>query len=69
MKSGDSPVLFVYPPEDLSDESVHAISEFLYAICRSFDQQYARQLSLAHDAQEGITSNFHCEVEENDEPF
>jgi hypothetical protein len=69
MKSGDSPVLFVYPPDDLSDESVHAISEFLYAICRSFDQQYARQLSLIHDAHEGITSKFHCEVAEEDEPF
>jgi hypothetical protein len=69
MKNGDSPVLFVSPPDDLSDESVHAISEFLYAICRSFDQQYARQLSLILDAHEGITSNFNCEIAEDDEPF
>jgi hypothetical protein len=69
MKNGDSPVLFVYPPEDLSDESVHAISDFLYAICQSFDQQYARQLSRAPYTQEDRISNFQCEVTEEDEPF
>ena len=68
MKSGDSPVLFVFPPEELSDESVHAISEFLYEICRSFELHYATQLSRALCAQEDITSNFQCDVEE-DEPF
>ena len=34
MNNGDSPVMFVYPPEELSDESVHAISDFLHAICQ-----------------------------------
>lgn len=69
MKNGDSPVLFVYPPEGLSDESVHAISDFMYTICRSFDQHYARQLSRAPYAQEDIISNFTCEAGEEDDPF
>lgn len=69
MKSGDTPVLLVHPPEELSDESVHAISEFLYSICKSFDQQYARQLSRVLYTKEDRISNFQCEVGEEDEPF
>lgn len=69
MKSGDMPVMFVYPPEELSDESVHAISEFLYAICRSFDQRYAKQLRRVLYAQEDITSNLECKIREEDDPF
>ena len=38
MSGGDSPVLSVYLPEDLSDESVHAISDFLNEISQAFDQ-------------------------------
>ena len=69
MKNGDSPVLFVYPPEELSDESVHAIADFLYAICQSFEQMYARQLSRAPYSQDDRISNFTCEVMNEDDPF
>jgi len=74
MKSGDSPVLFVYPPDELSDESVHAISEFLHEICRSFEQHYHRRINRFADAQEReareriYTSN-NCEAEDGDNSF
>ena len=45
MNYGDSPVLLVYMPEDLSDESVHAISNFLNEISLTFDQMYVKALS------------------------
>lgn len=69
MKNGDTPVLLVYPPEELTDESVHAISDFLYSICKSFDQQYARQLSRVLYTKEDRLSEFKCEVGEEGEPF
>jgi hypothetical protein len=74
MKSGDSPVLLVYPPDDLSDESIHAISEFLHEICRSFEQHYHRRINQFADAQEReareriYTSN-HREAEDGDNSF
>ena len=68
MNNGDTPVLWVYPPENLSDESVHAISDYLYAICSAFDQQYHRQLMRRLDEQDDRISNFHCEIDE-DNPF
>ena len=52
MNSGDSPVLLVYPPDELSDESIHAISEFLHEICRSIEQHYQRRLNRFADEQE-----------------
>jgi hypothetical protein len=69
VKNGDTPVLWVYPPEELSDESVHAISEFMYSICQAFDKQYARQLSQVLYTKEDRISNFKCEAGEDDEPF
>ena len=74
MKNGDSPVLFVYPADELSDESIHAMSEFLHEICRSFEQHYHRRINRFADAQEReareriYTSN-HCETEDGDQPF
>lgn len=52
MNSGDSPVLLVYPPDELSDESIYAISEFLHEICRSFEQHYQRRLNRFAEEQE-----------------
>jgi len=69
MNSGDSPVLFVYPPEELSDESVHAISDFLYAICRSFDQMYASALSRSPYTKEDRISKLECEIGDDEDPF
>jgi len=70
MNNGDSPVMFVYPPEELSDESVHAISDFLHAICQSFERTYAQPLSQAPYTQEDrIISTFTCEVGDEDDPF
>jgi hypothetical protein len=52
MNNGDSPVLSVYLPEDLSVESVHAISDFLSTISQYFDQMYAKELRQAPYTQE-----------------
>ena len=69
MKSGDSPVVSVYLPEDLSDESVHAISDFLNAICQSFDQMYARALSRPPYTKEDRISTFVCKIGDDEDPF
>lgn len=45
MKKGDSPVMIVYPPDDLSDESIYALSEFLQEICRAFERHYYRRIT------------------------
>ena len=66
MTGGDTPVLFVYPPEELSDESVHAIHDFLYAVSESFERQYARQLRRPPYTREDRISEFECE---EDQPF
>jgi hypothetical protein len=69
MSSGDSPVLLLCLPEDLSDESAHAISDFLNGICQSFDQMYRRALSRPPYTQEERISTFKCEIEDEDDPF
>ena len=69
MKNADTPGLWVYPPEELSDESVHAISEFMYSICEAFDKQYARQLSRVLYTKDDRIGELQCEVGEEDEPF
>lgn len=45
MNGGEYPVLSVYMAEDLSDESVHALSDFLNEISQAFDQMYRHALS------------------------
>jgi hypothetical protein len=74
MKNGDSPVLLVYPPDDLSDESIHAISELLHEICRSFEQHYHRRINRFADAKERearerIYTGKHCDAEDGDNSF
>jgi len=69
MNCGDSPVLSVYLPEDLSDESVHAISDFLNEISQAFDQMYRNALSRPPYTQEDRISTFECEIEDEDDPF
>ena len=74
MKSGDSPVLIVYPPDELSDESIHAISEYLHEICRSFEQHYHGRINRFADAQERgarerIYTGNQCEIKDRDQPF
>ena len=69
MNCGDSPVLSVYLPEDLSDESVHAISDFLSTISQYFDQMYRDALSRPPYTQEDRISTFKCEIEDEDDPF
>ena len=64
-----SPVLLVYMPEDLSDESVHAISNFLNDISQAFDQMYSNALSRPPYTQEDRISTFKCEIEDEDYPF
>lgn len=71
MNYGDTPTLIVYPPENLSDESVHAISELLCEMCRSFEQQYYRQITRHHKARqaEALERKYTGNKSENDEPF
>jgi hypothetical protein len=69
MNCGDSPVLLVYMPEDLSDESVHAISDFLNEISQAFDQMYRNALSRPPYTQEDRISTFKCNIEDEDDPF
>ena len=69
MNYGDSPVLSVYLPENLSGESVHAISDFLNTICQSFDQMYARALSRPPYTQEDRISTFECNLGDAENPF
>ena len=69
MNYGDSPVLLVYMPEDLSDESVHAISDFLNEISQAFDQMYRNALSRPPYTQEDRISTFVCNIEDEDDPF
>ena len=69
MNCGDSPVLTVYMPEDLSDESVHAISDFLNEISQAFDQMYRSALSRPPYTQEDRISTFKCNIEDEGDPF
>lgn len=69
MNSGDSPVLSVYLPDDLSDESIHAISDFLNTISQSFDQMYRRTLSRPPYIQEDRISTFECKIGDDEDPF
>lgn len=69
MNCGDSPVLSVYLPEDLTDESVHAISNVLNEISQAFDQMYRHALSRPPYAQEDIISTFECQIGDDKDPF
>ena len=74
MKKGDSPAMFVYPPDDLSDESVYAISEFLHEICRAFEQYHHRRIIrhinvLERDARDRVYTGHLSETRDEEEPF
>jgi hypothetical protein len=67
MKKGDSPIMIVYPPDDLCDESIHAMSEFLHELCRAFEQHYHRQIArhlnaLEHDVLDRVFTGQHDET-------
>jgi hypothetical protein len=74
MKKGDSPVMIVYPPDDLSDESIYAMSEFLHEICRAFEQHYYRRITrhineLERDARDRVYTGQPGEMRDEEEPF
>lgn len=74
MKKGDSPVMILYPPDDLTDESVYAISEFLHEICRAFEQHYHRRITrhinvLERDARDRVYTGNPDETRDGTEPF
>lgn len=74
MNKGDSPVMIVYPPDDLSDESVYAMSEFLQEICRAFEQHYQRRITRQvkvreRDVQDRVYTGRPTETRDEDEPF
>lgn len=74
MKKCDSPVMILYPPDDLSDEGIYAVSEFLYEICRAFEQHYCRQITrhinvLEQDAQDRAYTGHRKETRDEKEPF
>lgn len=53
MNDDDAPAMIMYPP-DLSDESVHAVWEFLNELSSSFERHYAVQLRRLLNAQDRI---------------
>lgn len=74
MKKGDSPVMIVYPSDDLSDESIYAISEFLHEFCWAFQQQYHRLISrhinvLECDARDRMYTGKPSETRDEEESF
>lgn len=74
MIRGDVPALFVYPPDELSDEAIYAISEFLHEICRSFEDYYYARINRHADQREQeererVYTSYHCELKEGEEPF
>jgi hypothetical protein len=74
MKKGDSPVMIVYPPDDLSDESIYAMSEFLHEICRAFEQHYHRRIIrhinvLERDARDRVYTGHPNVTWDGEEPF
>lgn len=74
MKKGDSQVLILYPPDDISDESVYAISEFLHEICRAFEHHYHRRITrhinvLERNARRRVYTGHPGETRDEEEPF
>ena len=63
-----------YPSDDLSDESVYVISEFLDEICRAFEQHYHRRVTLhinalEFDARDRVYTGHPSETRDEEEPF
>ena len=74
MKKGDSPVIIVYPPDDLTDESIYAMSEFLHEICRAYEQHYHRRITrhinvLENNARDRVYTGHTNETQDGEEPF
>ena len=74
MKKGDSPVMIVYPPDALSDESIYAMSEFLHEICRAFEQHYYRRITrqiniLEQGERDRVYTGHPAETRDEEEPF
>ncbi len=74
MKKGDAPVMFLYPPENLSDEAIVAVSELLHEICRAFEQHYYRRIIrhsnlLEQDARDRVYTGHPIETRDEEEPF
>lgn len=74
MKKGDSPAMIVYPPDDLSDEAIYAMSEFLHEMCRAFEQHYHRRITrhineLERDALDRVYTGQPNETRDEEEPF
>ena len=74
MKKGDSPVMILYPPGDLSDEAVYAMSEFLHEMCRAFEQHYHRRITrhineLERDARDRVYTAQPNGTRDEEEPF
>jgi hypothetical protein len=74
MKKGDAPVMIIYPPDELSEESIYAMSEFLHEICRSFEQHYHIQISrhinkLENDVLNRAYTTYNHVFQEGEEPF
>jgi hypothetical protein len=74
MKKGDSTVIFVYPPDELADEAVSAISEFLYEMCRSFEQHYHSQITrhmnvLERDTRQRVYTGHPNKTRDEEESF
>jgi hypothetical protein len=74
MKKGDSPVMILYPPDDLSDEAIYAMSEFLHEMCRAFEQHYHKRITrhinvLESDARDRVYTGNPNVTWDEEEPF
>lgn len=74
MIRGDAPSLFVYPLDELSDEAIYAISEYLHEICRSFEDYYHVRIHRYSEAREReernrVYESYHPETRDNEDPF
>ena len=74
MKKGDAPAMILYPPDELSDEAVYAMSEFLHEISRAFEQHYYRRITrhinvLEQDTLDRVYTGHPIETRDEEEPF
>lgn len=74
MTRGDALPLFVNPPDELSDEAIYAISEYLNEICRSFENRYYAHIhryleARQREERERVCESHPREARDEEEPF
>jgi len=74
MNKGDAPAMILYPPDELSDEAVWAMSEFLHEMCRAFEHNYNTRINrhinvLERDAKDRVYTGSPNVTWDEEEPF